>query len=143
MASEKSLVAILMKQKIRGMAPAPTEEQIFRQMEKNNVTPERQVKLHTLSILKKAGAPEEAQQHRLADELHAKLKERLLSKPAAEKWKQGGLLERGSALRWQTAMGRMISGTCTARPHLPEQRAANMLWQKGLAGHLLFGYLAK
>lgn len=74
MMREKLIVFNLMRQKIFGMAPAPTEQEIARQMEKDNASPVRQVKLHTLAILKKSGAADEAQQRKLADELHAKLK---------------------------------------------------------------------
>ena len=105
MAREKIIVAKVMQQKIRGMAPAPTEEEITRQMEKNNASPERQVKLHTLSILKKAGDPEEAQQRRLADELHAKLKEGQKFEELAKKHSADSRAADGGAMDWMNPDG--------------------------------------
>ena len=100
---EKNLVAPLMKQKIRGMAPAPTEEEIARQMEKNNAPPERQVKLHTLSILKQSGGQSEAQQRKLADELHAKLKEGQDFAALAKKHSADSRAADGGAMDWMNA----------------------------------------
>ncbi|MBN8422583.1 MAG: peptidylprolyl isomerase [Verrucomicrobia bacterium] len=120
MAREKSLVAILMKQKIRGMAPAPTEEEISRLVAQNNAPPERQVKLHTLSLLKKAGDPEGAQQRRLADDLHAKLKEGQNFEDLAKKHSADSRAADGGAMDWMNpealspaiggALGRMKPG---------------------------------
>jgi|GEM_PF-2462988 len=117
---EKNLVASFMRQKIRGMAPAPTEEEIARQMEKDNAPPERQVRLHTLSILKKSGDADEAQQRRLADELHAKLKEGQDFETLAKKHSADSRAADGGAMDWMKpdalspeiggALGRMKPG---------------------------------
>ncbi len=109
---EKNLVAPLMKQKIRGMAPAPTEEEIARQMEKNNAPPERQVKLHTLSILKQSGGQSEAQQRKLADELHATLKEGQDFEALAKKHSADSRAADGGAMDWMNvaALSPAISG---------------------------------
>lgn len=100
---EKNLVAPLMKQRIRGMAPAPTEEEIARQMEKDNARPERQVKLHTLSILKQSGGQNETQQRKLADQLHAKLKEGQDFAALAKKHSADSRAADGGAMDWMNA----------------------------------------
>jgi peptidyl-prolyl cis-trans isomerase C len=109
---EKHIVAAVMRQRIRGMAPAPTEEEIARQMEKNNAPPERQVKLHTLSILKQSGGQSEAQQRKLADDVHAKLKEGQDFEALAKKHSADSRAADGGAMDWMnaTALSPAISG---------------------------------
>ena len=85
------------------MAPAPTEEEIARQMEKNNAPPERQVKLHTLSILKQSGGQSETQQRKLVDELHAKLKEGQDFAALAKKHSADSRAADGGAMDWMNA----------------------------------------
>ncbi len=119
MMREKNIVAPLMRQKIRAMAPEPTEQEITRQMEKNNAPPERQVKLHTLAILKKSGDPNEAQQRKLADDLHAKLKEGQDFEALAKKHSADSRAADGGARDWMppTAFSPAISGAlATMKP---------------------------
>lgn len=112
MMREKIIVAKVMKAKIRSMAPAPTEDEIARQMEKSNAPPERQVKLHTLAILKQSGDANEAQQRKLADELHAKLKEGQDFAALAKKHSADSRAADGGAMDWMnaTALSPAISG---------------------------------
>jgi parvulin-like peptidyl-prolyl isomerase len=100
MLQEKNLVAGVMREKIRGMAPQPTEKEISQQMAQGKPGEERQVRLHTLSLMKQSTEKKEDDPRKLAEKLHEKLKAGQDFEPLAQKYSADSRAADGGGMDW-------------------------------------------